>query len=124
MNLDETDEQPPFIDVDVIGEGAFVLGRKLAEGGQASVYLAQEISDTGREVAVKIVECRMDDLHKGKPSILAKFQSEVRTWNQFATSSYVVKLFYTYRYRARSGDRAFFCFVMEYAQLGDLSRNL
>jgi len=124
MNSDETEEQPPFIDVEVIGESAFVLGRKLAEGGQASVYLAQEISDTRREVAVKIIECGKDDLHKGNPSILARFQSEVRTWNQFSTSSYVVKLFYTYRYRARSDGKMFFCFVMEYAQLGDLSKNL
>jgi serine/threonine protein kinase len=122
MDFTEEDDQPPFIEVDVIGKGAFELGGKLGEGGQASVYLARELSDTRRPVAVKVVECRMADLHKGSPSVIKRFQSEVRTWNQFASSSYVVKLFYTFRYRAR--DVAFFCFVMEYAELGDLSKNL
>src|SRR5665213_375811 len=121
----ETYEQPPFIDVDAIGEGLFTLQNpKLGEGGQASVWRAQEVSDTQREVAVKVVECGMEDLNRGNPSILEKFQSEARTWHQFSTSSYVVKLFYTYRYRVRSNNKAYLCFVMELAELGDLSKNL
>ena len=120
----DTFNQPPFIDVDSIGEGSFVLGRKLGEGGQASVWRAQEISDSQREVAVKVVECPMDHLNRGNPSILEKFQSEARTWHQFSTSSYVVKLFYTYRYRGRGNNTAYLCFVMELAELGDLSKNL
>lgn len=126
----ETDEEspfpePPFIDVEKVGEGLFELTfPKLGEGGQASVYRAKEISDTRREVAVKVVECKMSDLNKGSPSILAKFQSEARTWHQFSTSSYVVKLFYTYRYRIQRADTVFLCFVMELAELGDLSKNL
>jgi serine/threonine protein kinase len=116
---------PPFTDVETIGDGTFSLAfPKLGEGGQASVYRAQEISDARRQVAVKIVECPMEDLNRGKPSILEKFQSEARTWNQFSTSSYVVKLFYTFRYRIKREDKAVLCFVMEYAELGDLSRNL
>lgn len=125
MNPDESDDQPPFIEVEHLGEGAFTLiYPQLAAGGQASVYRAKEISDTRREVAVKIVECGMKDLSRGSPSILLKFQSEVSTWNHFSSSSYVVKLFYTFRYHVRATDTAFLGFVMEYAELGDLSKNL
>jgi serine/threonine protein kinase len=121
----ETYEQPPFTDVDVIGEGLFtIMHPKLGEGGQASVFRAQEISDIGRDVAVKVVECEMEDLNKGNPSILVRFQSEARTWHLFSSSSYVVNLFATHRFRARSNNKVYLCFVMEFAELGDLSKNL
>ncbi len=118
-------EQPPFIEVDFIGQGLFELEHpKLGEGGQASVFRAREISDAQREVAVKIVECDKKDLDRGAPSILARFQSEARTWHQFSSSSYVVKLFYTYRYHIILEDKCYLCFVMEFAELGDLSKSL
>jgi serine/threonine protein kinase len=125
MNPGEDEEQPPFVEVEYLGEGTFTVDlEKLAEGGQASVYRGKEISDTRRDVAVKIVECDLSDLNRGSPSIITKFQSEVRIWNQFSTSSYVVRLFYTFRYRVRSTDKIFLCFVMEFAELGDLKKNL
>ena len=115
-----------FVEVDFAGEG-FVepLITKIGEGGNASVFRSVEVLDTKRTVAVKLVDCSPEDLHKGTPSLLERFKDEIKTWNEFATSRHVVRLFYPFRHKTRPpNERCFLGIVMEHADLGDLSKNL
>ena len=115
-----------FIEVERVGAELFEpLIAKIGEGGNASVWRTVELGDTKRIVAVKLVQCRPVELEQGDPSLLERFKDEVKTWNEFATSRHVVRLFYTFRHRTPPPNEVCFLgFVMEHADLGDLSKNL
>jgi len=118
---------PIFEIVEHFGQRKFTDARKIAEGGCASVYKVVELTESGREVAIKVIECKHDALFNGPLSWLKLFRDELIIWKGFSTSQHVLRMDSVIQEKTLTpvGDETYFLgFVMEYSEIGDLGKNL